>query len=135
MPRGFLTEAGPRPEFAAHHGAVEHPSAEYPPRTEANVIDADITIWFGDLTSRGGRLTLLKTRQRSQGAVVVERYDPNQAASVARWVAASGRRCSTSRAIGEQPAGDWGMVERFLAKCSRSFGLDLARRIGRHDVD
>lgn len=40
------------------YGLVEHSSREYPPRTRANVIDADGTLWIGDENSRGGRLTL-----------------------------------------------------------------------------
>jgi hypothetical protein len=47
MPRGFLTEEGPRPEFAELYGAVELPSSSYPARTERNVRDSDGTIWFG----------------------------------------------------------------------------------------
>jgi hypothetical protein len=37
MPRGFQTEAGPRPEFAELYNAREHPSPEYPPRRLANL--------------------------------------------------------------------------------------------------
>lgn len=53
MPRGFLTEAGPRPEFARLYGAREHSSDKYPPRTYANVAESDATIWFGRGDSRG----------------------------------------------------------------------------------
>src|SRR5689334_22146709 len=58
MPRSFLTEDGPRPEFAELYGAVEHPSSNYPMRTRANARDSDATIWFGDSVSPGGRTTL-----------------------------------------------------------------------------
>jgi hypothetical protein len=58
MPRGFLTEAGPRPEFSEMYGAVETESAEYQHRTEANAREANCTLWFGDPNSRGGRATL-----------------------------------------------------------------------------
>lgn len=44
MPRGFRTLAGPRPEWAAEFGLVEHPSDAYPPRTWRNVRESDITI-------------------------------------------------------------------------------------------
>ena len=56
MPRGYLTEDGPRPEFAAMYGALEHKSPKYPARTEDNVIWSDLTILFGDPTSRGAML-------------------------------------------------------------------------------
>jgi hypothetical protein len=53
MPKGWLTEAGPRPEFASLYGMLEHKSAKYPPRTAANVRDSDGTIWFGNTSSFG----------------------------------------------------------------------------------
>lgn len=53
MPRGFLTEDGPRPEFAALYGMQEHHSERYPPRTRANVFASYGTAWFGALDSRG----------------------------------------------------------------------------------
>lgn len=58
MPRGFLTLDGPRPEFAELYGAREHATERYPGRTEANVIESDATLWMGDHSSAGGRLTL-----------------------------------------------------------------------------
>lgn len=53
IPRGFLTEDGPRPEFAGLYGAVEHKSDKYPPRTYANVHAAEATLWYGYGDSRG----------------------------------------------------------------------------------
>src|SRR4051794_30696209 len=41
MPRGYLTEDGPRPEFVALYGAVELATEEYKARTERNVVDSD----------------------------------------------------------------------------------------------
>jgi Circularly permutated YpsA SLOG family len=53
MPLGFLTEDGPRPEFAELYGAVELPTADYPARTRRNVFESSATIWFGNLSSPG----------------------------------------------------------------------------------
>lgn len=53
MPLGYLTEAGPRPDFAALYAAREHASDKYPPRTYANAREADATVWFGRGDSRG----------------------------------------------------------------------------------
>jgi hypothetical protein len=53
MPEGFLTEAGPRPEFAELFGAVELPGGGYPERTRANVRNSDATVWFGNPDSPG----------------------------------------------------------------------------------
>jgi hypothetical protein len=57
MPRGFKTEDGSHPEFAELYGAKEHESSEYIFRTEANVQDADVTLWFGNPNSQGGKVT------------------------------------------------------------------------------
>lgn len=64
MPKGFLTEDGPRPEFAELYGAREHPSKEYPPRTRDNVILGCVLIWFGDPKSPGGRLTFRVAQEK-----------------------------------------------------------------------
>jgi Circularly permutated YpsA SLOG family len=46
MPKGFLTEDGPRPEYAKLYGALEMLTSSYPPRTQANVKISDVTLWF-----------------------------------------------------------------------------------------
>lgn len=53
MPLGFRTEYGVRPEFAVKYGAKQHPVSGYPARTEANVRDAEVTLWFGRGDSSG----------------------------------------------------------------------------------
>jgi hypothetical protein len=53
MPKGFLTEAGPCPHFADLYGARELETTSYPARTQANVADANMTIWFGSTYSAG----------------------------------------------------------------------------------
>ncbi len=44
MPAEFMTEAGPRPEFAEMFGAVELPGGGYVERTRANARDSDATV-------------------------------------------------------------------------------------------
>lgn len=39
-------------------GLVEDASWTYPPRTEKNVKDSDVTLWFGKSNSPGGRCTV-----------------------------------------------------------------------------
>jgi hypothetical protein len=58
MPKGFLTEDGPRPDYAELYGAVELPTGDYAARARRNVADSDGTIWFGDWHSSGGVATL-----------------------------------------------------------------------------
>lgn len=55
MPLGYLTEDGPRPEFAEMYGAREHTSPRFQDRTPLNVNDADLTIVFGDPESNGAK--------------------------------------------------------------------------------
>lgn len=55
-PRGWMTETGPAP-WLADFGLVEHEQTGYQPRTRANVQNSDGTVIFGDIESRGSRLT------------------------------------------------------------------------------
>lgn len=55
-PKGFRTDAGAAP-WLAELGLKESAHSDYKPRTIANVRAADLTVWFGDCTSPGGRLT------------------------------------------------------------------------------
>ena len=57
MPKGWLTEAGPRPDLGATYGLEEAETAAYPERTERNVLASDGTVVFGDARSRGSMLT------------------------------------------------------------------------------
>ena len=52
VPKGWRTEDGPAP-WLAEFGCREHALSSYAPRTEANVRDADITLWFGNIGSPG----------------------------------------------------------------------------------
>lgn len=58
MPKGFLTEGGPRPEFAELYGMKEHASSAYPPRTHQNVQCSDFMIWLGPIGSSGYKCTM-----------------------------------------------------------------------------
>lgn len=58
MPKGFLTEDGPRPGYAELYGAREHEFAWYPPRTRANVRDSDATVVFDRMTKNSPGTTL-----------------------------------------------------------------------------
>jgi hypothetical protein len=119
MPEGFLTESGPRPEFAEMFGAVEMPGGGYPERTRANVRDSDATIRFGDPGSPGGRTTLRACAGfgRRVYLVIDGLTEPSD---VAAWIEAeevrvlnvAGNRESTEPGIGER-------AERFLVAVFR----------------
>jgi hypothetical protein len=53
LPKGWLTEDGPRPEYAELYGCQEHSSPAYPPRTHKNAASADMTLWLGRTGSPG----------------------------------------------------------------------------------
>lgn len=56
MPRGFRTEAGPRPNYAERFGMHETSSSSYQSRTRQNVIDSAGTVIFGGPLLAGGSL-------------------------------------------------------------------------------
>jgi hypothetical protein len=57
MPKGFKTEVGPMKAWAEKYGLTEHESDKYPPRTWDNVMNSDVTVWFGRTTSAGFKCT------------------------------------------------------------------------------
>lgn len=56
-PKGWLTDAGPAPWLGSEYGLVEDRTSSYRNRTIENVRCADCTVWFGQASSPGGRLT------------------------------------------------------------------------------
>lgn len=76
MPRGFRTENGPKPEYAALYGAVEHESRDYPPRTACNVRDSDLTIWFGKEDRAGWQCTMNAIHKLEKYCICIECYNP-----------------------------------------------------------
>lgn len=58
VPKGCRTDVGPAPELISEFNCVEHESPYYPPRTEVNVINSDVTLLFGNMLSPGCTLTI-----------------------------------------------------------------------------
>ena len=56
-PKGYLTERGPQAELLSAFGLNEMPTDKYPPRTAANVRDADATLIVAGTLDRGSKLT------------------------------------------------------------------------------
>ena len=118
MPRGFETEAGPRPDVAREYGVVEA-AGGYKVRTEANARDSEATAWFGDPTSPGGVATLRACATLGRPVFVVEagRTRPSE---LADWIVrgfvgvlnVAGNRESTDSGIGAR-------VEVFLVATFR----------------
>jgi len=57
-PHDWKTDDGPAP-WLADFGLVQSPFYGYRVRTIENVRTADLTVWFGDSTSPGGRVTIM----------------------------------------------------------------------------
>lgn len=91
MPLGFLTEDGPRPEFAERFGAVELPTDSYKERTRANVRDTEATLWLGDDHSPGGRTTLDACRVMVR-PYLIARAGVTKPGQVRDWIVAQGIR-------------------------------------------
>jgi hypothetical protein len=119
MPKGYLTEDGPRPEFAEMYGVVELDSTDYPTQTRRNIEDADATIWFDDWRSWGGRMTIDHCRMVGRPFFVVMPM-VTQPVRVADWIRETGVRVlnvagdreSKSPGIGDR-------AEAFLARVFR----------------
>jgi hypothetical protein len=91
MPRGFLTEEGPRPEFAALYGTFELPADDYAARTHRNIADVDGTLWFGDYHSPGGKATLDACRIQGRPFLIVY-HGATKPSQVRDWIVAKGIR-------------------------------------------
>jgi hypothetical protein len=125
MPKGFLTEVGPRPEFADLYGAREHLSPSYSVRRLANILDAQETIVFArNPASPGTRATLFELVDHDRAGLLVSIDGTWQSGwppqATANWlrqrdirsVNIAGNRESKAPGIGE-----W--VERYLAEVFR----------------
>jgi hypothetical protein len=123
MPKGFLTEDGPRPEFAGLHGAAEMPTDSHPARTEQNVQDADGTVWFGETTTSGARETVEACHRHGKPCMPVypgASFEPSQ---VAAWVVENTIRTlnvAGNRETEESGIGD--RVEQFLGQVLHELG-------------
>jgi hypothetical protein len=125
MPGGFLTEDGPRPAFEWLYGAKETMSRGYPERTRLNAQIANVTLWFGNPDSRGGKLTL----NSCQGPyVVIWRESPRNdwhPAPLASWLGSAitwSTNCRTLNIAGNRESsapgiGAW--VEQYLSEVFR----------------
>lgn len=123
MARGFLTEDGPRPEFAERYGAAELPSESDLARTEQNVQDSDATLWFGAPTTAGAQSTVGACHRFGKPCLPVYPGAAFEPSHVATWLTEN--RIRTLNVAGnpesEEPEiGD--RVEPFLGQVLRQLG-------------
>ena len=86
MPKGFLTEDGPHPEFAEQYGAAEMPTDSEPARTEQNVQDSDATLWFGETTTSGAQATVGACHRFGKPCMPVYPGASFEPSHVATWI-------------------------------------------------
>ncbi len=127
MPRGFLTEEGPHPEFADQYGAAELPADSAPDRTETNVLYADATLWFGVTTTLGVQETIVACQRFAKPCMPVypgALYEPCQ---VAAWITEN--KIGTLNVAGnreDEEPGIGNRVERFLGEVLQQLGHERA---------
>jgi hypothetical protein len=125
MPAGFLTEDGPRPEFAEDYGAAEMPTDRYPARTEQNAGESDGTLWFGVTTTSGAHATVGACHKLGKPLMVIYPEAAFEASHVATWIAdnkigtlnVAGNRESEEPGIGDR-------VEWFLGQVLQELGKE-----------
>ena len=127
MPRGFLTEEGPHPEFADEYGATELPADSVRDRTEQNVLAADATLWFGVTTTSGAQATVGACHRFAKPCMPVYPGASFEPCQVATWIAEN--KIGTLNVAGnreEEEPGIGDRVERFLGEVLQQLGHERA---------
>jgi len=87
MPKGFITQDGPRPDMKNAYNIIEHALPQYPPRTFANVKDSDGTIRFAkDFNSAGEQMTLKAINEYKRPYIDVNIDYPIHPNVVRQWI-------------------------------------------------
>jgi hypothetical protein len=123
MPQGFMTEDGPRPEFAARYGASEISTESCAARTERNVQESEATLWFGETTTSGAQATVQACHRFGRPCMPLYPQASFAPAHVVTWIIenqiktlnVAGSRESEMHGIGED-------VERFLIQVLQDLG-------------
>ncbi len=86
MPKGFLAEDGPHPEFGERFAAAELPTESEPASVEKNAQDADATLWFGETTTASASATVgacYRLGKPCMPVYPVAAFEPDQ---IADWI-------------------------------------------------
>jgi len=127
MPKGFLTEDGPHPEFAEQYGAAAMPTDSEPARTEQNVQDSDATLWFGETTTSSAQATVGACHRFGKPCMPVYPGASFEPSHVARWIAE--HNIKTLNVAGNREADESGIgdrVQRFLGQVLQQLGHEPA---------
>jgi hypothetical protein len=127
MPKRFLTDDEPHPEFAERFGAAELPTDSDAARTEENVRESDGTLWFGETTTSGAQATVEACLRLGRPCMPVYPGASFEPSNVAAWIAENQIR--TLNVAGNREAeesGIGGRVEQFLGQILQHLGHDRA---------
>lgn len=69
-PLGYMTEEGSNLELRDKYGLDEHTSSNYPPRTEKNIVDSDLTVLFGNMKSPGSLQTITLCKKMGKAYII-----------------------------------------------------------------
>jgi Circularly permutated YpsA SLOG family len=123
MPEGFLTEDGPRPEFAEQYGAEELPTDSDLARTGQNVHDSDATLWFGETTTSAAQETVGACQRLGKPCMPVYPGASFQPSHVAAWILEM--KIRTLNVAGNSEGEESGIgdrVESFLGEVFQQLG-------------
>ena len=134
MPKGFRTETGPRPDLGSSlRPGQETATADYPERTEQNVLLADGTVVIARENSRGSRLTVRLCRKHGRPCLELRPDLPvEEAAERLRvWLVehaigtlnVAGSRESQAPGIGSSVETVLERVLRWPPHCNREHGI------------
>lgn len=148
--KGWKTEAGPKPEYRELYGAVECTVEGYPARTAKNVMDADLTILFGDSSSSGSKATYRAFREKigergrdGMGIVYIrpgwlmvplnyQQWDrgPDEIARMIEEMPHEITNIAGNRQSSKPPTATWVGMERFV----EDFMADVFRALGFQEI-
>jgi len=121
--KGFLTNDGLRPEFAAEFAAAELPTDSEPARIEQNVHDSDATVWFGQTTTSAAHATVTACLTLGKPYMPVYPGASFEPSHVATWILEN--QVKTLNVAGNREHEEPGIgdrVERFLGEILKALG-------------
>jgi hypothetical protein len=123
MPKGFLSEDGPHPEFAERHGASEMPTDSVTAQTEQNVQDSDGTLWFGETTTSAAQATVGACQRFGKPCMPLYPGASFEPVHVAAWI--SENKVTTLNVAGNSESEESGIgdrAERFFGQVLQQLG-------------
>jgi hypothetical protein len=127
VPKGFLNDDGPHPEFVQQWGAVELPAESEQTCTERNVQGSDATVWFGRTTNSEAHATAAACLAFGKPYMPVypgASFEPSHIADWIREHKIKTLNVAGNRELREPGIGD--RVEQFLGEVLKQLGHQRA---------